>query len=85
MAEYKAPIYSHAREVLSLGSQARLGDADSYVHAGMCAAQPRQPGDLVVFTEHFGGRVRGLRMAVVSLLSSLCLPVVTTRRGEPGR
>jgi len=57
MAEYKAPIYSHAREVLSLGSQARLGDADSYVHAGMCAAQPRQPGDLVVFTEHFGGRV----------------------------
>jgi hypothetical protein len=57
MAEYQAPIYSHAREVLSLGSQARLGDADSYVHAGMCAAQPRQPGDLLAFTEHFGEMV----------------------------
>ena len=57
MAEYKAPIYSHAGEVLSLGCQARLGDADSYVHAGMCAAQPRQPGDLLAFTEHFGERV----------------------------
>jgi hypothetical protein len=53
----EGPICSLARELLSLGSQARLGDADSYVHAGMCAAQPRQPGDLVVFTEHFGGRV----------------------------
>ena len=57
MAEYKAPIYSDAREVLSLGAQARSGDADRYVHAGMCAAQPRQPGDLVVFTKDFGGRV----------------------------
>ena len=57
MAEYKVPIYSLARDVLSLGSQGRLGDADSYVYAGMCAAQPRQPGDLLAFTEHFGGRV----------------------------
>ena len=57
MAEYKVPIYSLARDVLSLGSQARLGDADSYVYAGMCATQPRQPGELLAFTEHFGGRV----------------------------
>jgi len=57
MAEYKVPIYSLARDLLSLGSQAGLGDADSYVYAGMCAAQPRQPGDLLAFTEHFGGRV----------------------------
>jgi hypothetical protein len=34
-----------------------LGDADKYVHAGMRAAQTRQPGDLVVFTEHSGGTV----------------------------
>jgi hypothetical protein len=30
-----------------------LADADNDLHAGMCAAQPRQPGDLLAFTEQF--------------------------------
>jgi len=85
MAGYKAPIYSHAREVLSLGSQARLGNADSYVHAGSVR---RNRVSLAIWWCSPNIQVEGyevLRMAAVSLLSSLCLPVVTTRRGEPGR
>ena len=46
------PICSLAEDGLSLESQARLSGADNYLHGGMCAERPLQPGDLPAVTEH---------------------------------
>jgi CheY-like chemotaxis protein len=83
VAGWKVALGPFAGTLLSFGSQVRLGDADSNVQVGMSALRKqRQRGDLPAFAEHFGGGMDSLRMAAVPLFSSLCLPVVTIRRGE---
>jgi hypothetical protein len=87
MAESKVPVCSLARDVLSLGCQARSCGADSYVHVGIierCARRNRVGLAICPhFAEDFGGRIGAtFEDGCGSLLSSFCLPVVTMRRGE---
>jgi hypothetical protein len=66
----------------SLESQGRWLSADSYVHAGKYVFATAFTGDLPALPIFWQKRKVKFG-SVVLILSSICLPVITMRRGEP--